>query len=198
MKAIPEEKFVATLSEMGLALDPRYPEARELHYPDETHSRFWITPTDARRSPCFISTLLALLGDWRTCFAWRPTGSWGDPRDTELQRPDYSVEQCIFRGLGIVVGSADVLAFDRSEIDKLVTLLFDTSIFGWSIGEDTYVIPDHGRAFLKVSHHDVVHATVRSEADIDGCVATMSQAGFELPVDPPDATFKRPTWMPPE
>ena len=195
MTAIPEDRFVATLAEKGLALDPKYPDARALHYPNETHSRFWVTPTNARRRPYFLSTLLDLLGDWQTCSAWRPKGSWGDPRDVELERPDYVVEQCIFRGLGLVIGSSDVLAFDRSEINALITLLFDTSIFGWSIGEDTYVIPDHGRAFLKMSHHEVIHASVRGEAEIKLWVESMSKAGFDLPIDPPDGTFKRPTWM---
>lgn len=196
MTTIPQDHFVATLAQTGLALDPKYPDARVLRYTGEMHSRFWITPTAARRRPFFLSSLLDLLGDWQTCSCWRPKGSWADFRDVELQRPDYSVEQCIFRGLGIVIGSADVLAFGRSEIDALITLLFNTSIFGWSIGEDTYVIPDHGGGFLKVSHHEVVHASVRSEVEINQWVKSMSKAGFDLPADPPDATFKRPTWMP--
>jgi hypothetical protein len=41
----------------------------------------------------------------------------------------------------------------------------------------------------------VAHVECRSEAGVRDPVEVMSAAGYELPKDPPDGTFKRPPWM---
>lgn len=41
-------------------------------------------------------------------------------------------------------------------LDKLVALIFTTTIFGWSVGEDLYLIPNHGRYLLQTDRHGVV------------------------------------------
>jgi hypothetical protein len=85
---------------------------------------------------------------------------------------------------------------NRSEREALVTLLFSTTVFGWSVNEDVYVVPDHARQILQTDHHhDVVHVSFPAHGDMEDWVAKMSEEGFDLPHDPPDATFKRPSWM---
>jgi len=64
-------------------------------------------------------------------------------------------------------GTADVLVFHRDDLCRLVSLLFVTSTFGWSVGEDLYVVPDNARYILKMSHHGVIHVQFRNIDDID-------------------------------
>ena len=106
------------------------------------------------------------------------------------------MELRILKGLGMPLGTADVVAFDRSDFDTLVTLLFSTTVFGWSVGEDLYVVPDHARHVLQTDHHDVIHVSFRTFDEIGRWVSEMAQRGFDLPDELPDETFKRPSWMP--
>jgi len=76
-----------------------------------------------------------------------------------------------------------------------VTLLFSTTIFGRSVGDDLYVVPDHGRQLLQTDHHGVIHVSFRSEESLNLCVDEMERREFPLPGEVPDSTFKQPCWM---
>ena len=82
-----------------------------------------------------------------------------------------------------------------AEYDRLVTLLFSTTIFGWSVGEDLYVVPEHGRHLLQTDHHGVIHMSFRTEESLNHCIVEMDRRGFPLPDEVPDSTFKQPRWM---
>jgi hypothetical protein len=69
------------------------------------------------------------------------------------------------------------------------------AVFGWSVGEDLYVVHDHARFILQTDHHNVIHVSYRSSADVDEWVRQMEGRGCALPEEVPDSTFKRPDWM---
>ena len=93
------------------------------------------------------------------------------------------------------MGTADIVEFERAESDQLITLLFSTTIFGWSTGEDLYVVPDHANQIVIASHHNVVHACFRQMESLQQFVKGMNEDGFRLPKTVPDATFLIPEWM---
>jgi hypothetical protein len=150
-------------------------------------------PAAVRRLPYFLESFLELMGDWQSCRVWRHLGSW--PDKTSPDRISDDVEVCILDALGLPLGTANIVEFSRSEQDKLLTLLFTTTIFGWSVYEDLYVVPDHGRYLLQTDHHNVIHVIFRSEADVNRWVEEMERRGFALPDEVPDPTFKQPKWM---
>lgn len=133
------------------------------------------------------------MGDWRSCYAWRHLGSW--PDSVDYRRVNDIIELRILRGLGLPLGSADIVEFSHNELDTLVTLVFSTTIFGWSVGEDLYIVPDHARYILQTDHHEVIHVSFRTPEEIDRWVSVMEERGFPLPEDVPDETFARPAWM---
>jgi hypothetical protein len=65
-------------------------------------------------------------------------------------------------------------------------------LFGWNIGADLYIIPDHGRQIVKTDPHNVAHVYFREQATTDKFTKIMFANGFDLPEDMPDATFKQP------
>jgi hypothetical protein len=69
-------------------------------------------------------------------------------------------------------------------------------VFGWSVAEDLYVVPDHGRYILQTDHHDVIHVSFHDARHVQHWVSEMARRGFDLSEDLPDSTFKRPSWMP--
>ena len=156
-------------------------------------ARFWNVPPEPERRPYYLSSLLELLGDWRSCFAWRHLGYW--PNADDVDHPNQIVEHQILKGLGLPLGTTQILEFERADYQALLTLLFTTTVFGWSVGEDLYIIPDHARYILQTDHHRVIHVEFRDAADIERWVSTMAEAGFPLPDRVPDETFKHPPWM---
>jgi len=85
--------------------------------------------------------------------------------------------------------------FSHDESDTLITLIFSTTIFGWSVGEELYVVPDHARYILQTDHHDAIHVSFRNPEEVKRWTSVMAERGFPLPDKVPDETFRRPTWM---
>jgi hypothetical protein len=196
MKSQPEADFLRGIEPRGIAVDPAYPKSAILRFRNaEPDARFWIVPDEPERRPYFIATMLELMGSWASCFAWRHMGSWRAREHINPLRINDCVEFTILNGIGIPTGTADIIEFTRDDMFLLVTLLFATSIFGWSVGEDLYVVPDHGQYILKTDHHGVIHVEFRRPADVDAWVSAMADRGFPLPDEPPDATFKSSGWM---
>jgi hypothetical protein len=124
---------------------------------------------------------------------WKHVGSW--PQSAAPERINDVVQLRILDGLGLPLGTNAVVEFSRAEHDRLVTLLFITTIFGWSVGDDLYVVPDHGQHVLQTDHHDVIHMSFCTEESLDLCVDEMERREFPLPGEVPDSTFKQPGWM---
>jgi hypothetical protein len=197
MRTLAESEFLRWCAGRGISPDPRYPQSAVLSFLNGSgDARFWCVPADPRRRPYFLTSLLELMGDWTSCFAWRHSGSWPDIDRIDPQRANDVVEHLILKGLGLPVGAADIVEFPRTESGILLTLLFSTTIFGWSVAEDLYVVPDHANCILQTDHHDVIHVEFRDAEDVAPWVAGMAERGFPLPDELPDETFKRPAWMP--
>jgi hypothetical protein len=194
MRTFGEADLLAWAESRAMGVDRRYPASAILTFrPDSGHDRYWCVPPKPERRPYFIASLLDLLGEWNSCFVWKALGSW--PASAIPQRTNDVVHLRILKGLGLPLGTADAVEFSRPEIDSLVTLLFLTTIFGWSVGDDMYVIPDNGRYIMKTDHHDVIHVSFRDTEDLDRLVEAMAGRGFALSDDLPDETFKPAPWM---
>lgn len=194
MKTLTETTFLQWALDRGMGLDERYPKSAVLSYkPKLEQDRFWDIPSEPERRPYFILSMLSFLGSWGTCYVWRHLGRW--PNSADPTRINDQIELEILRAIGLPLGTAAVVAFSRDEINQLVTLIFSTTIFGWSVGEDIYIVPDNAKFILKVSHHDAIHISFKSFDDISDFVAKMDERGFPLPEEVPDETFKPPNWM---
>jgi len=194
MKTHKEKQFLKWATDHGMGLDERWPDSAVLTFKPAAHlDRFWETPSEPERRSYFLSLMLDLMDKWKACFVWRHMGSW--PSEPDPQRINDRVEYQILNGIGLPMGTADIVEFDRSETDRLVTLLFVTTVFGWSVGEDLYVVPDHAQFIMKTSHHAVVELAFRNEQAMKLFIAGMKKEKFNLPDDLPDATFKKPEWM---
>ena len=171
-----------------------YPNSAVLSFvPDPDLDRFWEVPEEPERRPYFIELMLKVIGNWQSCYVWRHLGRW--PEEPNYQRPNDKVEYQILSGIGLPMGTADIIMFENKDLDKLVTLIFSTTIFGWSVGEDLYIIPDNAQYILKTDHHGVLHVSFRNHEDIDKSMMELNEEGFSLPGEIPDPTFKRPEWM---
>lgn len=194
MENITEAAFLQWAGERGMGLDEKYPDSAVLSYdPDLEQDRFWEVPLEPERRPYFIHLMLSLLGNWSTCYVWRHLGSW--PNAADPRRINDQIELQILTSIGLPLGTGDVVVFSRDEINQLITLIFSTTIFGWSVGDDLYIVPDNAKYILQTDHHGVIHVSFKSADDVAPFVAKMNECDFPLPDDVPDETFKRPKWL---
>lgn len=181
MRTLTEAEFLHWAEDHGLALDAQYPESAVLAFhPEVGDALFWRVPAEPERRPYFLAAFLERLGDWTSCFVWRHLGFWPDTGDIDAQRPNDVVEHHIYQGLGLPRGTSDVVEFMRAESGALLTLLFSTTVFGWSVGEDLYVVPDHARYLLQTNHHGLVHVEFRDAGDAAVWVEALEAQGFPL------------------
>jgi hypothetical protein len=194
MEAVSGEDFRRWTAGHGIGVDPRYPDSGCLSVlPPADYARFWVVPADPATWPHFVASLLGGLDEWATGLLWPRSGSW--PQSGRSPSYNEGVRDVMLRGAGIPDGWAGAVRFERDEEDALVAVLFAAMAFGWCADDDLFFVPDHARQLLQTDHHDVIHAECRSEERVLELVAHMAAAGYELPAEPPDWTFKRPAWM---
>jgi hypothetical protein len=194
MEAVRGEEFLRWTAEVAIGFDPRYPESGCLRLlPPREHARFWALPSDPATWPHFVASLLDALDKWVSGFLWPRSGRW--PLSDRSQSYNEGVRDVLLRGAGIPGGWEGAVRFDREDEDALVAVLYASLAFGWCVDDDLFFIPDHGRQLLQTDHHDVIHVDCSSEDRVQKLVAEMAEAGYQLPREPPDWTFRRPAWM---
>jgi hypothetical protein len=194
VEAIPVAQFLAWATDLNIGPHPDYPAHLTL-LPPTDHARFWVLPGDPAAWPHFVSALLGGLDPWAASYLWPRSGQW--PATAECLTRNERVRQVTLRGAGVPDGWAGAIRCDRTEADTAVAVLCAFLTYGWHSPDDVWFVPDHGRQVVQTDHHDVVHAECRDEGRVLALVDHMARAGYTLPSEPPDATFKWPTWMSP-
>jgi hypothetical protein len=92
-------------------------------------------------------------------------------------------------------GFRGALQYATAETEHLVNMIEARSRTAWCVTDDLFVIPDHATQFLYLDHHDVLHVKCCDAARMERFIRHMARGGYTLPVEPPDETFKRPSWM---
>jgi hypothetical protein len=194
MEAISADEFLRWAAGVGIGFDERYPGARCLGFlPPSDHSRFWTLPGDPATWPRFAGSVLDGLDKWSSGFLWPRSGRW--PGKERASSRKKAVRAFVLRGAGIPENWNGAVHFRRDEEDVLLAVLFVYLTFGWRTDDDLYFIPDHARQIVQTDHHDVIHVECADEGRALEFVQSMSKAGYELPTEPPDETFRRPAWM---
>lgn len=194
MEAIPVTQFLSWAADLNIGFHPQYPGYLTL-LPPTDHSRFWVLPGDPSTWPHFVFSLLDGLDQWASGYLWLRSGCW--PATAECLTRNERVRQVTLRGVGIPDGWAGAIRFDRAEVDVVAAILCAFLTYGWHSPDDVWFVPDHGRLLLQTDHHDVIHAECRDEGRVLALVGHMERAGYSLPTEPPDPTFKWPAWMTP-
>jgi len=194
MKELPPEEFLKEMGSVGITLDPKYPKSGVLIFEGKPDiDRFWVVPTHIGRITRFCRTIISLVEPRNSIFVWRPEGEWST--ESLDSSPDGDIQALFYRGMGIKNVRSDILVFDRQDTSKLIALIFNQLIFGFSVGDDLYIIPDNGTHIMKTSHDDVVHVSFPAQKSMSQFVDAMAAKSFELPDELPDLSFKKPDWM---
>lgn len=194
MEAVTTDEFFRWAAEVGVGLDPRYPASGCLSLlPPSEHARFWELPLDPATWPHFSASLLGCLDNWDVGYLWPRAGRW--PKSADDLSLNEGIRAVVLRGAGIPPGEAAAVRVRQADLHELAAILYVYLAFGWCTDDDLFFVPDHGRQLVQTDHHDVVHVKCRAEGRVMDLVERMSRAGYELPTELPDETFKRPAWM---
>jgi hypothetical protein len=186
--------FLRWAATHGIEPDKRYAEPRCLVYASgDDHKRFWEFPESPLAWPAFLKRLLSGLDAWSRCWAWPRGGRWNGAAGSD--NPGDAIRGVVQRAMGIPDDWAGAAGFGAAELDQLVSVCFMKMGLGWHVGDDLFLLPDHGHQFLGVDHHRAIHVDFSSADRIEEFVSHMQQGGFSLPTEPPDETFKWPHWM---
>jgi hypothetical protein len=193
--AVSADEFMAWAAGAGIGLDPGYAHSDCLCIlPPRESSRFWILPDHPYSIPHFIGAVLKGLDRWETAYLWPRIGGW--PAFTETHLPNERVRDVIWRGAGIPERWARGARVSPDECSAVVAALFASLALGGDSCSDLYFLPDHGRQIVLAGHHDAIHVECADEVRTAELVRHMEGAGYPLPTEPPDTTFKWPPWMP--
>lgn len=179
MKHLPESEFLQWAASKGLTPGNLYPDVVEMRFLDGAPREvYWDTPERPERRPYFLASLLTALGDWETCYGWRHSGSWPGAEEPDWFEDSLLIERAILSGIGMPLGTADVVRFARSDWAALLAAMFSASVFSWSVIGDLLVVPDNARCFMLVSHHDLIYATFRHAEDAENLSQEMQRREF--------------------
>jgi hypothetical protein len=116
--------------------------------------------------PNYLARFLHGLDTWMTIVLWPRNGHWPTPEQSEPRDFGEIVRCVILRGAGLPSGWAGAIRFSKEEEPIVLAALFSFLVFGWCENDDVYVIPDHGRQMLLVSHHDEVQVIVPNKEQL--------------------------------
>ena len=188
MDYIPAAEFLSWARVHAIAPDPEC----LCYLGRRSHDRFWEVPQRAADLPFFLNHLLEGLDPWEHCYLW-PRRGWAYAGTRE--RPKEQMYGIILDSAGIRPDFDGAVRYPKSEMEKLTAAAFASLVFGWTVADDLFVIPDHARQIVQTSHHEVVHVTFAEEQRVATYVEHMAAEEYVLPSELPDATFKRPDWM---
>jgi hypothetical protein len=194
MEMLPADEFLAKAATLGIVLDPVYSPPKCLVFETEpSERRWWNTPCSADKLNEFLSHLLTGLGPWRACFVWRRGGRWPslDPPRNRLE----TTRRIVAMGPPIPDGFEGAVKYLAEEQTLLVGRVKAHVVSGWCVQDDLFVIPDDGKHIVQTDHHGVVHVSWLDRLSMERLIEHMASAGYSLPTEPLDWTFKRPSWM---
>jgi hypothetical protein len=96
---------------------------------------------------------------------------------------------------GLPPGCEGALGFEPKEWQPLAILVATYFVFGWHVGNDVFLVPEDRSCVLMFGHHGEMSCHCGTRERLDAFVGGMAAAGYTLPEELPDPTFKRPEWM---
>lgn len=194
METMTGDAFLTWAAERGIGPDPRFPDAPYLTVLRGTgEGRFWEYPTE-RDAPYFIKALIDAIGPDVRYWIYPANGYWEiDP--SFAGHPPGRVWRTVLAGLGLPMPAVGAVGVGAGERDALLAMLFLQVTLGPAIHVDSTVIPEDGSAVLFFEHHGVVHARCQEPSKLQSAIGVLATAGYSLPTEAPDATFKPVQWI---
>jgi hypothetical protein len=183
MQILEDVRFLGWLQQRGIIADPHAGTGDRLTFAEGTPvDRLWRPAGIVSDVPGFVHAALdgALQGGpW---WLWRRGGGpWMDEFGEEGGLRNASLDR-LLEGLGYG-GASGALRLGIKEMPDLWLIVNAFFVFGWSVGEDLYVVPDDCSCILVFSHEGWLEGRFPDAARADAFAAGLGR--LATPVEPP-------------
>ena len=170
MQLVAEDEFVGWATEVGIARHPRFPlNLAFIQTPDSYQS--WLPTGRITDLPGLLQTAVGIASSDGATLLYRKGGeSWYEGEDAPIGN---RIIDRVLEALAVPRDFAGALSFEATEWRDLYLVISTFFVWGWSVGEDLYIIPKNGSCMLMTSHHGelfamcpTVDALTRFEAEM--------------------------------
>ena len=128
------------------------------------------------RLPGFLQTAVGLASGGDATLLYRKGGeSWYEDEDAPIG--NHIIDR-VLAALGVPRDFAGALSFESAEWRDLYLLISTFFVWGWSVGEDLYIIPKNGSCMLMTSHHGELFAMCPTVAALARFEAEMAKRDY--------------------
>jgi hypothetical protein len=181
MRLTAEAEFVDRTAAVGIGRHPRFPlNLAFTQAPD--CQRSWLPTGRVSDLPGFLQTAIGIAtGDGPVWLYRKGGGSWFEGEDAPIG--NHIIDR-VLEGIGVPREFAGALAFEGQEWRDLYLVISTFFVWGWSVGEDLYIVPASGSCVLMTSHHGEFIAAYPSADRLDEFEAEMDRCGHPARRDP--------------
>jgi len=174
MQLLPEQDFSQWMDRGGIGAHPECPlNLTFIRAPGCRAS--WLPTGRVSDLPGFLQTALGVASTGGSVWVYRKGGGvWYEGSDAPIG--NHIIDR-VLAAIAVPLEFAGALGFDRTEWRDLNLLISTFFVWGWSVGEDLYVIPKNGSCLLMTSHHGELFADFPSEVALSRFRSQMLQAG---------------------
>jgi hypothetical protein len=196
VKVIDEAQFRAWLAEGGIGPHSRWGNTDTLVCVEsEELSRFWFPSNIPSELPGFIlAALRAASSGGPHYLLKRGGGNWYES-DLESAPGSNVIIDALLKAAGVPAEAAGGLRFEKEDWKALSIVSQAYYVNGWSVGEDLHMFGEERDCAMMISHHGELIVHFPNWERLERFQTTMLEAGYDLPTELPDETFKRPDWM---
>ena len=196
MQVIAESTFRPWLAEAGIRPHARFQSSDVLVFEQgEDLSRFWFPSFVPSDLPGFVLTALeAASADGPHYLMRRGGGSWYEP-DPETAPGSNVIIDALLRAAGVPQDAAGALRFEKTDWKALNIVVLAHYVHGWSVGEDLHMFGEERDCAIVTSHHGELRVAFPNHPRLERFREHMLRAGYDLPAQVPDVTFKSPAWL---
>ena len=161
MRLIAEPEFTTWAASVGIASHPRFPSNLAFVQALDSH-RAWLPTGRITDLPGFLQTAVGIAsGDGETLLYRKGGGSWFEGDDAPIG--NHIIDR-VLEAIGVPQHFNGALSFEATEWRDLYLVISTFFVWGWSVGEDLYIIPRNASSMLMTSHHGELVAKCSNEA----------------------------------
>lgn len=169
-----ETEFRRWMERMGIGPHPRFPQALTFTKAANCQES-WLPTGRISDLPGFLQTAVGIASRDGAVWLFRKGGGgWYEGADAPIG--NHVIDRVV-ASLGVPTDFEGALGFEGTEWRDLYLLISTFFVWGWSVGEDLYVIPKNGSCFLMTSHHGELFAGFPTEEALARFRSDMDRAG---------------------
>jgi hypothetical protein len=174
MQLLLDADFTKWRAAAGIANHPRFP-LNLVFSQDPKGQRSWLPTGRITDLPGFLQAAVTLVSDQGPVLLYRKGGdTWYEDEGAPIG--NHIIDR-VLEAVGVPRDFHGALAFDNHEWRDLYLVISTFAVWGWSVGEDLFIIPKNGSCVLMTSHHGELLANFPSAEALEQFRKSMEGAG---------------------